>query len=339
MNVLVTGGRGYIGSALIRRLLDGGHRVTVLDDGSSALPTATPTVDRPRPQRTRPDPAAPFRLRPAAAVTWVEADVTDPGIGRFFFDARPRAVIHLAAQASVEASVREPVRGAAVNVCGTANVLEHSRACGVRRFVFASTGGAMYGDVRGRYATESAPCAPASPYGASKAAAEAYVGAMAPLGGMRFTVLRLANVYGALPDGAAGAGVVHEFAHAMLRGERPVIYGDGFVERDYVHLDDAVEAHMRALAMTGDGVYNIASGAARTVRAVFAAVAAAAGYHGEPAFEPARPGELRLSRLDPTLARRELGWRARVAFPQGVARTVEAMRARERAPAARESRP
>lgn len=310
MNVLITGGRGYIGSALTRRLLADGHRVTVLDNGASALPAAAPMAGG------------------GQAATWIEADVTDPGIGRHFSDARPRAVIHLAAQASVAESLRDPVRGAAVNVCGTVNVLEHSRACGARRFVFASTGGALYGEAAERAASEAAPCAPASPYGASKAAAEAYVLVLCRLAGMPFTVLRLANVYGAGPHGAAGAGVVHEFARSMLRGERPVIYGDGRAERDYVHLDDVVEAYRLALGMSGDGVFNIASGTARTVRAVFDAVAGAVGYEGAPVFAAARPGELRLSRLDPARARRELGWRARVPFSSGVKRTVEAMRAR-----------
>ena len=308
MNVLITGGRGYIGSALTRRLLADGHRVTVLDNGASALPAAAPMAGG------------------GEAAAWIDADVTDPGIGAHFTDARPGAVIHLAAQASVAQSLRDPVGGAAVNVCGTVNVLEHSRACGARRFIFASTGGALYGDVTGLPATEAAPCAPASPYGASKGAAEAYVRVMCRLAGLSFTVLRVANVYGAGPDGAAGPGVVNEFVRSMLRGEPPVIYGDGFVRRDYVHLDDVVDAYRLALEMTGDGVFNIASGTARTVRAVYDAVAAAAGYEGEPAFAAARPGELRLSRLDPARARRELGWHARVPFSSGVERTVEAMR-------------
>ena len=311
MNVLITGGAGFIGSALARALLADGHRVTVLDDGSSALePVDSPAVNPPG----------------AAAPARVEADVTDPGIGAAFAAARPEAVIHLAALASVVESLRAPLRCTAVNVSGTVNVLQHSLACGVRRFVFASTGGALYGESPSGAMPETAPCAPTSPYGASKAAAEAYVGAMSRAGAMRYAILRLGNVYGAVPGGAAGPGVVAAFARAMLAGRRPVIYGDGLSERDFVHIDDVVKAHLAALALSGDGVFNIASGRARTVRQVFDTVAGAAGYPGEPRYAPPRPGELRLSRLDAARARRELGWRAKVAFERGVVHTLASMR-------------
>ena len=312
MNVLITGGAGFIGSALTRALLADGHRVTVLDDGS-----APPEPAGPR---------APDTPAPAPAPARARADVADPGIGEVFSAARPEAVFHLAARASVVDSLRAPLDCTRVNVTGTVNVLQHSLACGVRRFVFASTGGALYGESP-RAMPETAPCAPGSPYGASKAAAEAYVGAMSRSGDMRFAVLRLGNVYGAAPGGAAGPGVVAVFARAMLAGHRPVIYGDGLSERDFVHVDDVVRAHRLALGMAGDGVFNIASGTARTVREVFDAVAHAAGYAGAPRFAPARPGELRISRLDAARARRDLGWRARVPFGRGVARTVASLRA------------
>ena len=313
MNVLITGGAGFIGAALTRALLADGHRVTVLDDGSAALqPADSPAGDFPQ----------------TAEPTQIRADIADPGIGAVFAAARPEAVFHLAAFASVVDSLREPLKCTAVNVSGTVNVLQHSLACGVGRFVFASTGGALYGETAARAVPETAPCAPVSPYGASKAAAEAYVGAMSRAGAMRHVILRLGNVYGAAPGGAAGPGVVTLFARAMLAGRRPVIYGDGLSERDFVHIDDAVEAHRAALSLSADGVFNIASGRSRTVREVFNAVAAAADYHGEPRYAPSRPGELRLSRLDAARARRELGWRARVPFEPGVARTVESLRAR-----------
>ena len=310
MNVLLTGGAGFIGSALVERLAGLGHRVTVVDDCSSGDAG---------------------RLRSAAA--FVRADIACDDLRGPFASAAPGAVIHLAAQASVEASVRAPHRGAAVNVLGTVQVLRHSLACGVRRFVFASTGGALYGDAAPRPTPESAPLDPHSPYGASKAAAEAYVKAMTASAPMRYTILRLANVYG--PGQRAGAGVVSAFADAVLRGEPPVIHGDGLAERDYVHVSDAVEAHVLALRMCGDGVFNIGTGTARTVREVFEAVARAAGYRGEPRYAAARAGDLRRSCLDPSRARRDLRWTARTPFGGGVAETVFSVREPAGAPARR----
>ena len=195
-----------------------------------------------------------------------------------------------------------------------------SAAHGVRRFVLASTGGALYGDAAPLPTPESEPPAPASPYGASKAAAEAWAAAMTGLAGMRCTILRYGNVYGPGQAGD-GSGVVAAFARAMLGGEPPVIYGDGLQERDYVHVADVVDAHLRALG-GGEGVFNLGTGTARTVREVFEAVAAATGYGGAPVHAPARPGELRRSCLDVRRAARVLGWTARVPFADGIARTV-----------------
>ena len=300
MKVVVTGGAGFIGSALVGRLLAGGHRVAVVDDGSTG------------------DTA---RLDPAAAL--LRADVAAGGLAGFFAAASPEAVFHLAARADVGESVREPCRGAAVNVCGTVHVLEESLACGVRRFVLASTGGALYGDSAPRPTPEDAPPGPLSPYGASKAAAEAYVRAMTRGGAMRHAILRLGNVYG--PGRRGEPGVVAAFARAILGGRRPVIHGDGLNERDYVYLSDAVEAHVRALGLSGDGVFNIGTGTARTVREVFDAVARAAGYRGEPAYGPSRPWEPHRACLDVRRARRDLGWAPRVGFREGIAETVRSM--------------
>ena len=302
MNVLVTGGAGFIGSALVARLAAEGHRVAVVDDGSAGDPR-----------------------RPAGAAAFLEADISAAGLGAFFAAERPDAVAHLAALASVPESVRDPSRCAAVNVGGTLNVLRHSLACGARRFVLASTGGALYGDSAPRPTPEDCPARPLSPYGASKAAAEAWARAMSRSGALRCAILRLGNVYGPGRSPGGAPGVVGAFARAALRGEAPTIYGDGLDERDYVHVDDAAEAFVRVLRGRGDGAFNIGAGAARTVREVFAAVARAAGYGGGPVFAPARPGDLRRSCLDPRRAWAELGWRARVPFERGIADTVRAM--------------
>ena len=301
MNVLVTGGAGFIGSALVARLLAHGHRVAVLDDGSTGC---VEDVD-------------------VRAVVHGR-DIATDDLSGVFAEAQPEAVFHLAARAAVHESVRSPARCAAVNVCGTVNVLERCRDFGVRRFVLASSGGALYGDGAPCPTPESRAPSPVCPYGVSKAAAEAYATVIARLAGMRCIALRYGNVYG--PRRRA-CGVVAAFARAMLNGAAPVIHGDGLQARDYVYIDDAVEASVRALGAAAEGAFNIGTGVSHTVRQVFEAVAAAAGYEGDAVHGEALPGEVRRSCLDAGRARRVLGWRARVAFAEGIARTVEGIRA------------
>ena len=303
MNVLVTGGAGFIGSALVERLLAGGHRVAVVDDLSSG-----------------------DRGRVPAQASFFEVDVGAAELDRVFAAAAPRAVVHLAAVSCVAESVRAPGRAAAVNVSGTVNVLGRCAAHGVRRFVFASSGGALYGDSAPLPTPEDWPASPVSPYGTSKASAEARVAAMGRDARMGYAILRYGNVYGPRAGSGRGAGVIPAFCGAVLAGVAPVIHGDGLQERDYVHIDDAVGAALRALAFDGDGVFNIGAGESRTVREVFRAVAAAARYRGGAAFAAAPPGEVRRSRLDVQRARRRLGWTARVAFDDGIARTLRALR-------------
>ena len=175
-------------------------------------------------------------------------------------------------------------------------------------------------------ADESHPVRPLSPYGASKAAAEAYVCAISRLSGIRYTILRYGNVYGPRQDPSGEAGVVAIFTRAMLNGERPTVFGDGQHERDYVYVADVVEANTAALSQNRDGVFNIGTGEGTTVSQVFQAVAEATGYAGEPAYAEARPGDVRRIYLDASLAERELDWRPRVPFAEGIRRTVDSMR-------------
>ena len=329
MNVLITGGAGFVGSALTGRLAAEGHRIAVVDDGS-VLRRVDPSTVRGDELDVR---AAVLRAARASAPDMPEpvvlqADVADPALAYFFAEVKPDAVVHLAARADVTESVRAPVRGAEVNVCGTVNVLRRCLDFGVRRFVFASSGGALYGESRRRPTPETEQPAPISPYGASKAAAELYVHTMGESGAMPCTILRLGNVYGPGPGARPAPGVIGSFARALLDGTPPVIYGDGLNERDYVHVDDVVEAFRLALHMRGDGVFNIATGTVRTVNQVLQAVAHAGGWAGEARHAPARPGEVRASCLDVRRARWVLRWRSRVEFERGVARTVRAVRAR-----------
>ena len=307
VNVLVTGGAGFIGAALVRRLVAAGHRVSVVDDCSTGC-----------------------AARVDAGAVLIEADIVRDDLAGVFAAAAPEAVLHLAALSAVGDSVARPCESAAVNVWGTVRVLERSAAQGVGRFVLASSGGALYGERAPAPRPPASAPAPASPYGASKAAAEQFTVSMCRLAAMRATILRYGNVYGPGDERRGEPGVVAAFARAMLGGIPPVVHGDGRQERDFVYVDDAAAAGLAALDAEGGGTFNIGSGSSRTVREVFAAVAAAAGYGGAPLHAPSRPGDVRRARLDVRRARDVLGWAARVPFAEGVARTVGAMRDRMR---------
>ena len=303
MNILVTGGAGFIGSHLVDRLVADGHRVAVVD----AL-------------------AAGKRANVNADAALYEIDIRSPALAAAFEAAQPEAVFHAAAHASVSESVRDPMHDAEVNVLGTLNVLQQCAAYGVRRVVFSSTGGALYGEPERLPADEEHPVRPLSPYGASKAAAEAYVQTLCALSGIRRVILRYGNVYGPRQDPYGEAGVVAIFANAMLRGARPVIFGDGSHERDYVYVDDVVQANVLALAQNEDGVYNIGTGVGATVLQVFDALAEATGYAARPEHAPERAGDVRRIYLDVRRAGETLGWRAAVPLAEGIARTVAALR-------------
>lgn len=305
MNILVTGGAGFIGSHLVDRLIADGHSVAVVD----VLATGKRA-----------------NVNPQAAL--YEIDIRSPALAAAFEAARPEAVFHVAAHASVSESVRDPMHDAEVNVLGTLNVLQQCAAYGVGRVVFSSTGGALYGEPERLPADEEHPVRPLSPYGASKAAAEAYVQTFCGLSGIRHTILRYGNVYGPRQDPFGEAGVVAIFASAMMRGQRPTIFGDGSHERDYVYVDDVVQANVLALAQAEDGVYNIGTGRGTTVSQVFDALAGATDYDGTPEYAPERPGDVRRIYLDVGRAERELGWRAAVPLGEGIRRTVDAMRER-----------
>lgn len=298
--VVVTGGAGFIGSHLVDALLDDGRHVIVVDDLSSGKAA---------------------RVSPQASLEAV--DVTDrAALDRVLDRARPGAIFHLAAQASVTVSVKDPGRDCAVNVQGTLNVLE---AAGRHRapVVFASTGGALYGDDPPMPTTEDSPPAPLAPYGASKWAAEAYVRTWARLGGLAHTVCRLGNVYGPRQTPHGEAGVVSIFSHKLWRGETPTLFGYGGASRDYVHVHDVVAAMRMASGVAG--VFNVATGVATEVTSVLRLLQEAAGTAVVPELAPLRAGELERSCLDPSRARRDLGWRPRVPLDQGVEATYRAL--------------
>ncbi len=302
MRTLVTGGAGFIGSHIVDALVEAGHEVALVDDFSTGKPAYV-----------------------SSGAVVHQADIRAPELAAAFANASPEVVFHVAAHASVSESVRDPQRDAEVNVLGTLNVLRECAAHGVGRIVFSSTGGALYGEPERLPADERHPARPLSPYGASKASGEAYVAAMSQLAGMRYAVLRYANVYGPRQDPNGEAGVVAIFIGSMLAGKQPTIYGDGFHERDYVYVDDVVRANLLAMESARDGAFNIGTGRGTTVREVFDACASATRYAGEPRYAPERQGDVRRVYLDAALAGRELGWRAEVGFAEGIARVVAAM--------------
>ena len=213
MRALVTGGAGFIGSHITDALIDAGHSVTVIDDLS-------------RGRREQVNPGA----------TFVQLNITSPELGAALADARPEVVFHAAAQIDVRESVRDPLHDADVNVVGTVNVLRASVDAGTRRVVFASSGGAIYGDTDVIPTPEDHPCRPESPYGTAKLCAEAYGGTFSRQAGLEFVALRYANVYGPRQDPHGEAGVIAIFATRLVHGQPVVINGDGTQTRDYVHV-------------------------------------------------------------------------------------------------------
>ncbi len=297
---IVTGGAGFIGSHVVDSLLGEGYAVTVIDDLSTG-----------------------DRRRVAERADLRELDVVDlAGLQDVFSEVGPAAVFHLAAQASVVASVEDPGRDCAVNVMGTLNVLQ---AAGAHQapVVFTSTGGALYGDEAPMPTGEERIPAPLSPYGASKWAAEAYVNTWSLASGIPHAVCRLGNVYGPRQSPHGEAGVVAIFAHHLHTGQAPRLYGHGKPTRDYVYVADVVSA---LLAASGrPGTYNVATGVETDVLSVWRELSRVAGREIEPELADLRPGELRHSRLDIARAERELGWRPRTAIADGLAETYRSL--------------
>ncbi len=303
MRILVTGGCGFIGSHLVDRLVSDGHEVHAVDNLSSGHAN---------------------NLNPRARMH--DADIRSARLARVFRDARPEAVFHMAAQISVAYSTRAPVADASANIMGTLNLIRQCDRYGTRHIVYSSTGGALYGEPVYLPCDEGHPVKPLSPYGASKFAAETYLHTMSSLSGFGYTCLRYSNVYGPRQDPHGEAGVVAIFCGRMLRNEEVVIFGDGSQERDFVYVDDVVEANVRALEQETGGVYNIAAGVGTDVNSVFRALADAAGYTRQPRYAPYRQGDVYKIRLDASLAERELGWKAKVPVDDGLQRTLDYFR-------------
>jgi len=310
--VLVTGAAGFIGSNLVLRLLEDGHRVIAVDDLSTGRLANLAEARSGRHQ---------------GRLQFDNLDVTGPDFERLVARMRPRTLFHLAAQVDVRVSVDDPLRDARMNVLGTISVLEAARRHGVERVVYAASI-AGYGDPAPELLplTESIATPPLSPYGASKRAAGDYVLAYAGMYGIDGVVLTLANVYGPHQSTAGEGGVVAIFAGRMLEGRPVTIYGDGEQTRDFVFVDDVVDAFARAgSAGKARGIHRllVGTGRATSVNELFGLCADAAGYAHEPVRAPERTGEVRHSVVDASLARTVLGWEAWTPLREGVATTLE----------------
>jgi UDP-glucose 4-epimerase len=309
MDCLVTGGAGFIGSNLVDALLARGDSVTALDDLSTG-------------RRENLDGAL------AAGAELVEADVRDASsVSAAAREAKPEVVFHLAAQIDVRKSVADPAFDASINVGGTANVLEAARAAGVRRVVFTSTGGAIYGEGDGQQLplSEDAPLAPEAPYGQSKFAGEGYLSLYERLYGLSSVSLRLGNVYGPRQDPLGEAGVIAIFCGRLRGGERPTVFGDGRQTRDYIYVGDVVSALLAAAGSDATGPINVGTGIETDVLALAEQLGRLGGVDFQPELAPARTGEVQRISIDPSRAERELGWRPEVELGEGLRLTLDSL--------------
>jgi UDP-glucose 4-epimerase len=300
LRVLVTGGAGFIASNVVDALIDAGHQVSVVDDLSTGFER---------------------NLNPRA--TFYKLSICDAGLSDVFERERPEVVNHHAAQMDVRRSASEPVFDAEINVLGSLNLITNCVRSGVGRIVYASTGGAIYGDPEYIPADEGHPINPISQYGVSKHTVEHYLFLYNILHGIKYVTLRYANVYGPRQNPHGEAGVVAIFAAQMLTGVQPSIFGAGDKTRDYVHIADVVQANMLALERGDNSILNIGTGIETSDQEIFDTLADVLGYAGRPHYAPLRPGEVYRISLESGKAREDLGWSPRLSLKEGIARTAD----------------
>jgi UDP-glucose 4-epimerase len=305
MKVLVTGGAGFIGSHLVDRLVQEGHDVVVVDNLSTGK-----------------------RRNLNRAARFYKLDIQSWRLERVFRNERPSLVMHLAAQMDVRRSVEDPVFDAQVNILGTLNVLEQAVKHGVRRVIFSSSGGAIYGEQQAFPAPESHVTQPLSPYGISKLCGEQYLSYYQRVSGVQYVSLRYANVYGPRQDPEGEAGVVAIFIRKFLSHEQPIINGNGRQTRDFVFVEDVVEANLAATGQEVHGIYNVGTGQEISINDLFRNLVELTNATCKEVHGPAKKGEQARSVIDATKIRHELGWDPKVELKEGLHRTVAFFRER-----------
>jgi UDP-glucose 4-epimerase len=296
--IVVTGGVGFIGTHTVKRLVEQGDAVLVIDDMRHACGQPVPD-----------------------SVEASTAEISSPAAAAAIASFKPDAILHLAAQGGVSRSLRDPAADAQINVVGTVAMLKAGADSGCRRFVFASSGGAIYGRARRLPSSERSRPEPLSPYGAAKLAGEAYLGMFSRTFGLRTLALRYSNVYGPFQDGTGEAGVVAITCDRLLGGRPPEIRGDGQQTRDFIFVEDVAAANLRALAGSVQGSLNIGTGQPTSVQAIVDRLAEVAGYGGPVTYVEGRAGEVRATELDARRAGQQLHWSPTVALDEGLRRT------------------
>jgi UDP-glucose 4-epimerase len=299
MRVLVTGGAGFIGSHVVDLLVAEGHPVAIVDDLSTGREA---------------------NLNPQAQ--FYQLDIRSPQMEDVFAAEEPEVVSHHAARANVRESLEKPILYADVNVLGSLNLLEQSRRHGVRKFIYISTAGAVYGEPQYLPVDEDHPIRPLDPYGASKHHVEHYLHLYHVNYGLSYTILRYPNVYGPRQDPYGEAGVVAIFAHHLLHKQQAVINGSGEQERDFVYVSDVARSNLLALHKGNGCIYNLGSSVGTTINEIYRRLKAITDYQGDEVHGPSKRGEVCRIYVDAARARRELGWQPRVSLEEGLRRTA-----------------
>ncbi|MDI6767139.1 MAG: GDP-mannose 4,6-dehydratase [Bacteroidota bacterium] len=303
MKILITGGAGFIGSHVVDACIEAGHSVVIIDDLS------TGDIENVNEK-----------------ATFIQMDIRDETIDRLFDTHKFDVVIHHAAQMDVRKSVEDPSFDASVNILGTINLLENCKKFGVKKFIFASTGGAIYGEQDYFPADEQHPVSPLSPYGIAKLAVEKYLYYYNAVFGLLYICLRYANVYGPRQNPLGEAGVVAIFSNKMFSGQQSIINGDGKQTRDYTYVADVVRANMLALDYDKSDIFNVGTGIETDVKTLFNLIRKYTGSNCNERHGDAKKGEQQRSVLDYSYIQKVLGWKPTISLEKGLEMTVEYFR-------------